>query len=139
MADAELPTVFAELSTPMSELVPLAAGFHPEMVPSSVAKMNRAAPFGTPVAAFFGTTNPVVPLATCPVGVAASLLPGGGAMVTTNPCFMPAALYSVVLPVPLSLTQIGLVAVCDMPHAFTSNGSVLIATPGTSDTRLVWT
>ena len=52
-------------------------GFHPEIVPSSLANRKRAAP-ETP---FFVTANPVPPLNTVPVGA-----PG---TVTVRACFAP--------------------------------------------------
>src|SRR5947208_15870487 len=62
---APLGEPLSELSTMSTALVP---PFHPEMVPSSVAKMNRA---GLP----FGRRKSELPLKTVPVGVAVA--PGG--------------------------------------------------------------
>src|SRR5436309_11862456 len=101
------------------------AGFQPEIVPSSVLKMKRAAP-DTP---FLETTKPLVPLKTTPVGAATvpSGLPLGGGIVTTSGApggkGVPAPLYSVMTPVPLSAIQKGVVGPCTMPHELTKLGS----------------
>src|SRR5260221_6485812 len=111
------------------------AGLHPEIVPSSVLKMNRATPDVVPLE----TTKPVVPLKTTPVGAAvvpAGLPPGGGT-VTTSGIGVPAPLYSVEKPVPLSEIQNGEVGLCTIPQGLTRCGSVTLATPGKSDTKLV--
>src|SRR3954466_6739253 len=60
-------------------------------------------------------------------------------MVTTRPCFTPRPLYRVATPVPASEIQNGLVAERDMAHAFFNCGSVLAASPGMSEARLVCT
>ncbi len=52
-------------------------GFHPEMVPSSVTKMNSA---GIPGA----RVKSALPLNTCPVGVDVEVDPLGGGMTTTR-------------------------------------------------------
>src|SRR5215510_16450937 len=109
-------------------------GFQPETVPSSVAKMKRLAALVVP----FETAKSAVLLKTWPVGldVVPAGLPAGGGIVTISACFVPAVLKSVVRPVPLSETQVGLVALCDMPHGFTRSGSVWSAIPGMSESRL---
>src|SRR6266536_1785800 len=97
----------------------------PEMVPSSVTKMKRAAPKSEP------------PLKTIPVGADGGTPPTGGGTVTTSASFWPAPLYSVETPVPLSATHQGLVALRARPHGLTRFGSVTGASPGISETRLV--
>src|SRR5260221_2109139 len=95
------------------------AGLHPEIVPSSVLKMNRATPDMVP----FETRKPAVPLKTTPVGAAvvpAGLPPGGG-IVTTRGAFggkgVPSPVYSVETTVPLCEIQNGDGALCTMPPA----------------------
>src|SRR5260370_37158364 len=59
------------------------AGLRPEIVPSSVLKMNRATPDMVP----FETRKPAVPVKTTPVGAAvvpAGLPPGGGIVTTSR-------------------------------------------------------
>src|ERR671934_1800674 len=114
-------------------------GLQPEIVPSSVSKMNRLGPECPPLE----TTKSLLPLKTVPVGadVVPGALPAGGGMVTTSGLASgngwPAPLYSVETPVPLSATQNGLVDDDVIPQALTRFGSVVWARPGTSDTRLV--
>src|SRR5690349_17866257 len=79
------------------------------MVPSCVANKNIATPDLTP----FETENeavglPMVILKTVPVGVPVAAPLGAGGITTRSPCFLPAPLYKVDSPVPLSLTQNGL-------------------------------
>src|SRR3954453_1819121 len=119
-------------------MVAVVPPFHPAIVPSSMSKMKRAGLL------FVGSRKSVVlPLKTCPVGVETVPVgePAGGGMVTTIETFCGLAgsevLYRVALPVPLSDTHQGLVALCDTPHAFCRSGSVTAASPGTSETRLV--
>jgi hypothetical protein len=118
--------------------VGLAAGFHPEIVPSSVAKMKRA---GLPG---LSRKSPVL-LDTWPVGVDTVPIgePAGGGMVTTRGLptgkGCPAPLYRVENPAPLSETQKGEVAEWDIPQGFFRFESVFMARPGISETRLVWT
>src|SRR5260221_5488455 len=97
------------------------AGLHPEIVPSSVLKMNRATPDMVP----FETRKPAVPLKTTPVGAAvvpAGLPPGGG-IVTTRGAFggkgVAAPVYSVETPVPLFEIQDGEVTLWTIPQAVT--------------------
>src|SRR5258706_8147155 len=100
------------------------AGLHPEIVPSSVAKIKGAAP--DPMA--FETTKPAVPLKTTPVGAAvvpAGLSPGGGIVTTSGVAGgkgVPAPLYSVDTPVPLSEIQNGEGALCTIPQALARCG-----------------
>src|SRR6185436_18954782 len=114
----------------------------PEIVPLRLAKMNRADVLGVP-----GTSwkDAVFPLFTCPVG------PCGPAPVVgipTNPLaltvstwltfVLPITAYSVLVFVPWLEAQNGLVGLRDTPHGFNNSGSVMVASPGTLETRLVW-
>src|SRR5260370_38390620 len=80
------------------------AGLRPEIVPSSVLKMNRATPDMVP----FETRKPAVPLKTTPVGAAvvpAGLPPGGGIVTTSGAAGGkggPAPFYHVGTPGPVS-------------------------------------
>ena len=91
----------AELSTTWIAWIVSTLGAQPEIVPSSVANMNRLGP-ETPFAV---TTKSEPLLNTMPVGALGGKLPGGGGIVTTNEFFTPRPSYSVDLPVPLSFTQ----------------------------------
>src|ERR1700722_9324220 len=113
----------AELFTCTVAMVP-SLPFHAEMIPSSLANRNALPP-----------KLAGVPLKTVPVGDPAPA-PADG-MVTTNDCGVPAPLYSVDVPLPLLAIQKGEVRLKEMPHGFTRFGSVLSATPGRSETRLV--
>src|SRR5260370_885235 len=109
----------------MTALVAATVGFHPKIVPSSVAKMKRAGPCVAPLA----TTNPAPPLKTTPVGA-----PGTETVsVTLAPVF---ALYSVERSVPLSATHHGDVPLATSPQALTRAGSTRSAGTAPSDTRL---
>src|SRR5215467_15465191 len=100
--------------------------FQPEIVPSSVAKMNRLGA-ETP---FSVTTKSLVPLKILPVGaeVVPAGLPFGGGMVTTSgePTGngVPSPLYSVDTPLPLSETHQGVAGPCERPQGLTRFGSV---------------
>src|SRR4029077_20182033 len=95
--------------------------------PSNVSNRKRAVPDLTPlVTENEGVTFPTVMLKTTPVGEPLTVVPGAGGMVTTSPCFWPAPLYRVDLPVPLSLTQKGLPPERVRPHPFTKSGSVAL-------------
>src|SRR5580765_6111829 len=88
------------------------------MVPSKVSNRKTAVPVLTTFETVFETENegiafPMVMLKTSPVGEPGTVVPGAGGMVTTSPCFWPAPLYRVDLPVTLSLTQKGLHILCD--------------------------
>lgn len=72
-----------ELSTLSTALVP---PFHPEIVPSSVAKMNRA---GVPLGSL---KSVALALNTWPVGAAGGVPPAGGGIVTTSDWIAPAPL-----------------------------------------------
>src|SRR5689334_18181759 len=103
----------------------------PTIAPVWVAHRKRA----TAVVLFgAGILKSVVPLNTVPVGE-----PGG--MVTVSATFVRGVVtspeYKVALPLTLSETQNGLVGLNVMPHGLTRSGSVMLATPGRSETRLV--
>src|SRR5579862_3748813 len=121
-----------ELSTRRIECVGSTFGFQPDTVPSSVDQMNIGEPEFVPSV----IVNAPVSLPIIPVGAAGFVLPAGGAIVTTNDCTVPEALYNVDTPVPLSDTHTrppdGAKAI---PHGFTRFGSVNRATPAISDTR----
>src|SRR5438876_2901875 len=89
-------------------------GFQPDIVPSSVSKMNRLekdVPFSE-------TLKPPPPLKITPVGAAVvpAGVPVGAGMVTVSGTFMTSmpwvVLYSVDTPVPLSATHQGVVGPC---------------------------
>src|SRR5256885_2579042 len=102
-------------------------GLQPEMVPSSVEKMNAATPEAVPL----DTVKPVPPLNTMPLGVemVPAGEPAGAGTVTTSGVIAPAPLYSVDRPVPLSEIHHGPVALGIRPQALTRLGSVTAATP----------
>src|SRR4029450_7070438 len=87
----------------------------------------------------------VFPLLTCPVGPCGPPAVVGiatnplGAMSTRVPPVLPVTPYSLQLLDPWLEIQNGLVALRDMPHGFTSKGSVIVASPGMSEARFVWT
>src|SRR5215467_10410233 len=105
---------------------PFTFGFQPEIVPSSVAKMKTAGPDLPPSE----TTNPDEPLNAMPVGVAVSVEPSGGGMVTVSGSLAALPLYTVETPAPLSDIQKGPVGLNAIPHAFLRFGSVVIAVFG---------
>src|SRR5438445_8408443 len=111
------------------------AALQPEIVPSSVAKINWLGPEAPPSR----TTKSLVPLKTTPVGaaVAPGVLVGGG-MVIVGGTDLPLFVYCVDTPVPLSETRQGPVGLCASPQALTRLGSVKRARPGTSETRFLW-
>ena len=81
----------------------------------------------------------VVPLKTIPVGVEVvpAGLPVGGGIVTTSACLVPAPLYKVERPVPLSLTHHGLFELAARPQGLTRSLSITAAGTAPSETRLV--
>ena len=93
--------------------------------------MNSAAPWAAPLE----TLKSVLGLKTWPVGSPLGMPTTRDAGSSGLPAIAP--LYRVVLSVPLSETQIGVVGPAAMPHGFTRLGSVLRATPGISDSRFV--
>src|ERR1700754_4824478 len=109
----------SERSTATIAFVGLTLGAHPEIVPRSVAKMNK---LGLLRAASV-TTKPAA-LDTMPVGKLGGAPPGGGGTVTTSACLTPSPSYSVDRPVPLSLTHTGAFGAKTMPHPFTRSASV---------------
>src|SRR5690348_5816876 len=109
--------------------VGLAPGFHPEIVPSSLVKMNIAG-------WLTATGNAPVPLKrlnTIPVGVP---LPGGGTVTTRGLAAGKAApfpSYTIETPLPFEFTHQGPLGLASRPQAFTRFTSVLLAPP-TSET-----
>src|ERR1700680_4462828 len=112
-----------ELSTLRAALLPPC---HDAIVPSSVANMKCEPP-----------KFAALGLKTCPVGAEGGVPPFGGGTETTNGILSPAPLYRVARPVRLSETQNGEVGPNDTPQGLTRSGSVVLASPGISDTRLV--
>src|SRR5580693_1241105 len=102
--------------------------FHPEMVPSSVSKMNRLV---VPP-----TLKPPRPLATVPVGVAGFELPPGGGIVKV-PWRAPFLSYRVDVPLLLLAIQNGLPGKYEMPQGLMRLESVCAAMPAVSETKLV--
>ena len=117
--------------------MPLTFGFHPEIVPSSVAKMNKA---GAELP-FWLTTNPLVGLLTWPSG-AERVNPGGGvagaAIETVSATGAPAAVYKVASPTLLSEIQNGLAAPKEMPHGLERFGSTFNAAGRPRLVKLAW-
>src|ERR1041384_2538510 len=94
--------------------VTMGAPLKAESVPSSLAKINRAAA-GEPTPLF--TTKPVPPLKTTPVGLpCAPPAPGTVKSATIVPV---ATLYKVVVPVPLLAIHQGVVGPETRPQALT--------------------
>jgi hypothetical protein len=117
------------------------AGFHAEMVPFNVAKINEAGAGVLP-----GTLviiKSVVPLKTIPVGAEAPFAPGALGTVTGDggATIVPVPVYRVEVPVPALFTHQGLEALRARPQAFLRFGSwTATACPLTfarSETRLV--
>src|SRR6059036_3236181 len=111
----------AELSTLVTAFVGLTIGFHPAMVPSSVAKRKTARSAGASVKSAVG-------LNTWPVGADGEVPPAAGGTVTTRGLPIgkgsPAPLYTVTTPVPLSETQNGPpIGLKEMPQGFMRFGS----------------
>src|SRR4051812_29775509 len=69
--------------------VPFTVGDQPEMVPSSVEKMNAEVPVFPPLVTW---KLPALPLKTTPVGAAVPVLPVGGGIVTVSGTLVPAPL-----------------------------------------------
>src|SRR5712692_6106305 len=130
-----------ERSTSRMAWVTSTLRFQPDIVPSSVAKMNRLGPD----ILFSETTKPLVPLKTLPVGAAVvpAGLPAGGGIVTTSGELggsgnaWPPPLYKVATPAPLSDTHQGVVGPCDRPQGLSRFGSRNLAILGRSETRFV--
>src|SRR6266478_96673 len=108
-------------------------GFQPEIVPSSLTKINTAGNEFAPLV----TLKNGVSLRTTPVGLPLLSFSRAG-IDTMSERAVPSCLYRVETPVPLSLTQIvepdeeGA-----MPQGLTRFGSVCVATPGMSDWKFV--
>src|SRR4029453_5630451 len=92
-----------------------APGFHPRIVPSSLANRNSAGPDAVPLE----TTKLGVPLKTAPVGPPPTS--------TSRGTFTPAAVSRVGRSVPLSATHQGLVGPAVRPQALTRLGSMVSA------------
>ena len=112
--------------------------FQPEMVPSSVPKMNTAGfPFGA------GSTKSVLPLKSAPLGAAivpAGAFLGGGMVTIPFPLIgmiWPVPVYSVESPELLSETHHGPPELRVSPQGSTRLGSWVGAAPTLSDTRFV--
>src|SRR5262245_35967184 len=113
--------------------VTIGAPLKAEIVPSSLAKINRAGA-GEPTPLL--TTKPVPPLKTSPVGLpCAPPAPGTVKSATITPV---ATLYNVDLPVPLSEVHQGVVGPASRPQALTRLASVWSAGTNPSETRLCW-
>ena len=69
--------------------MPFTEGDQPEMVPSSVEKRKADVPVLPPLETW---KLPAFPLKTVPVGVAVSVLPAGGGMVTVSGTLVPVPL-----------------------------------------------
>src|SRR5229473_1015911 len=111
----------------------LPTALNPEMMPSSLAKMKRAAL----VPALLVTTKLLLlPLNTTPVGV--PCWPPAPGTVKTNGMAPVPTLYSVVRPDPLSAIHHGDVGLEASPQALTRRGSTRSAGTAPSETRLCW-
>src|SRR4051794_4249361 len=117
-----------------SKPIGLTIGFQPRIVPSSVANKKTAGwNVGNPPAVTPEILNPPsappAALKTTPVGVPA--LPSGWpatGIETTKACGLPAVLYNVETPAPLSEIQNGDAADSPTPHGLTRWGSKNFAT-----------
>src|SRR5437867_12174132 len=116
----------------MMAFVGSSIAFHPEIDPSSATKMKV---LGCELP-FFMTLKNGVPFATIPVGLPPSLLLALGGIVMTSPVAVPSRLYSVDTPAPLSLMKMVFDEECAMPQGLTKFGSLNLATPGRSETKL---
>src|SRR5438105_7573414 len=107
------------------------AGFHPSTDPVSDAVMNVAGALTPPAV----TTKSFVPLNTWPVG------PPFGSLTTrlffTRGLPFTSPVYTEDRPGPLSENQNSPAGLMAMPHGLTRLGSVIGATPGWSETRLI--
>src|SRR5262245_32364300 len=108
------------------------AGAQPAIWPASVAKRNRAGPLALPEL----TTKSLVPLNTCPVGPSLGIATTSGVTVRAVPLGPPP--YRVATSVPLSATQKFDIGLRASPQGLTRFGSVRMAWPAWSATRLVW-
>ena len=114
----------------------------PEIVPFKFANRNLAEVPDVPGVSW---NDAVLVLLTCPVGPWAGPAPKVG--IATNPFALmlstwvtlvaPVIAYSVLLFIPWSDVQNGLVGDREMPHGLIRRGSVIVARPGTLETRLV--
>src|SRR4029077_5624369 len=115
------------------------------MVPFKLAKMKAAEP---PFPPLFTGNDEVLVLLTWPVGpwagpapsVGIAILPVGGLTAVTLVTFvLSVTAKRVVVLVPWFEVQKGLVVLCETPQGLTSSGSVIVASPGMSETRLTCT
>src|SRR5262249_11979400 len=63
---------------------------------------------------------------------------GADGIETTSETMLPLPLYKVATSAPSSDSQNGLAGANAIPHGFTKCGSITAATPGRSESRLVW-
>ena len=111
-----------------------------EMVPFKLAKMKCAELPSPP----FTGNDEVLVLLTWPVGpwgpvavVGIAMLPVGGlTAVTLVTVVLSVTANRVAVLVPWFEVQKGLVVLCETPQGLTSLGSVMVASPGMSETRL---
>src|SRR6185436_1843544 len=124
--------------TPVVEPAAGAFGSQPMMLPVIEAK-RKLAPHGA-LAQAPGRTNSVATgLETVPVGrVPGMVTVCGLALSTTGAPDGTSPRMSWVVLVPLLATQKGLLPVIEMPQGLTSNGSRTGASPGESESKLVW-
>src|SRR5260370_17853681 len=111
------------------------------MVPFKLAKMKAAEP---PFPPLFTGNDEVLVLLTWPVGpwgpvavVGIAILPVGGLTAVTLVTFvLSVTAKRVVVLVPWFEVQKGLRGLCETPQGLTGSGSVILANPGMSETRL---
>src|SRR5260221_8359343 len=103
-------------------------GFQPEMVPFSPANRKAAGPEAPPC----DTTNPLEPLKTCPEGGAGVWTSSGTFEISP----LAVTMYKVDVLDPALETQNGLLPLKETPQGLINSGSVMVASPGTSETRL---
>src|ERR687887_496961 len=119
----------------MTALVGLTLLFQPAIVPSSVANSSVLGPDLPPDE----ITKPGVAFVATPVG--AEVPPPGARMVMSrgepDGRAWPAASNDSAVPLPFSATHNPLLVPRVMPQGFTKFGSVVAASPGTSETRFV--
>src|SRR5215471_1427278 len=112
-----------------------------EIVPFKLAKMKCA---NLPSPPLFTRNDAVLVLLTWPVGpwgpvavVGIAMFPVGGLTAVTLVTFVRSVTAKrVAVLVPWFEVQKGLVVLCEAPQGLTSSGSVIVASPGMSETRL---
>ena len=120
------------MNTAGTACVALTRGDQPEIMPSSDAKMNAAAPDEPPLL----TAKSVVLLKVMPVGVPPPVESVDDGIDTTRDCGLPNPSYSVASPVPLSATQTKPLGLKATPHPFCRLASKWSAGTPPSPTRL---